>query len=103
MAKIKASPGTDEANFGTDRFPVPADGIIDVSNEAAEALVHDGGFTRVVDAVPVPDGLVRVQGVPGSGCSIGGASYEADDEGFVDVPAYAVADLAAHGFVPVAD
>lgn len=103
MVRIKAQRGTDEANFAESRFPVPADGIIDVSPEAAAPLLNEGGFISLEPAPALPDGLVQVRGAPGSGCTVGGVSYNAGDDGLVSVPAYAVADLAAHGFKPVGE
>ena len=110
MTKIKAQAGTDEANYGTESFPVPADGIIDVPPEAAADLIHEGGFVPVVDDDPAADaaaaeaiaGLVPMHGQPGSSCSVDGLSFNANDKGVVMVPASAVLALTSHGFTPEA-
>jgi hypothetical protein len=99
--RIKAQAGTDEANFGETRFPVPADGIIEVPDEAAAALLATGGFSEIDEPIELPDGLVRLKGQPNSGCTVQGVSYTADETGIIAVPAFAVEALASHGFWPV--
>jgi hypothetical protein len=102
MAKItlKASKGTDEANFGTDLHRVGNSGTIQVEAKEVEALVSKGGFTIVpVEETPIPMGFVGVRSTGGAiECSFGGASYTAGEDGVFSVPADAVVSLLDHGF-----
>lgn len=105
MTKLKAPPGTDEANVGVERFPVGEDGTVDVPADAVESLTSVGGFTEV-DEAPAPETepsaeFAALKHPEGVGCSFAGVSYEPDDKGVVHVPHAAVADLASHGFAPV--
>ena len=45
-------------------------------------------------------GMVRLHHDAARGCSYGGREYPGDENGDVLVPAEAVSDLLAHGFVP---
>lgn len=105
MPKLKAPPGTDEANVGAERYPVKDDGTVEVPAEAVEALVEVGGFTPVDEApAPAPEApadfamLAHPEKV---GCSFSGVEYAPDDGGRVHVPHAAVAALIGHGFTPV--
>jgi len=101
MVRLYASEGQDEANYGTERFRVHEDHTVDVPSEAVDSLVRVGGFERIADAAPVPQGHVALAHPQGIGCSWGGTVYPPDAEGLVIVPIAAAADLLAHGFKPV--
>ena len=102
--KLKAAPGTDEANVGTTDYKFLPGGIINVPDDQVDDLVARGGFTVVEKAPAAPDGSVAMKAPDaGASCSFGGISYTPDKKGFVIVPAIAVAVLIAHGFVPGAD
>lgn len=98
--KLRAPPGTDEANFGTMRYPVKSDGSIWVPAATAEVLLKVGGFTLydAPDEVPLPMGAVEMRGDPFAGASWRGESYTADADGLIVVPEAAVAILESHGF-----
>jgi hypothetical protein len=99
---LRAVFGQDEANHGTLRYPVDADGLIWVPLEAAGPLIAKGGF-----AVPdTPDdavsaGILKLHHHAAAGCCYGGRRYPGDENGDVLVPAEAASELLAHGFVPV--
>jgi hypothetical protein len=106
LVKLKAPDGTDEANFGEQRFRVDNDGTILVPKDAAEYFLGVGGFELVKDksdapADEVPEGHVLLMHPESVGASWGGKSYEPDDNGAITVPAAAAKDLAHHGFVAV--
>jgi hypothetical protein len=111
--------GQDEANHGTMRYRVDSDGLVRVPVEAAFFLINNGGFAVAKTTVahvpgrshPVPPpenarsaaeprSLVRLHHNAAGGCSHGGRRYQSDENGDVLVPAEAVVDLMAHGFVP---
>ena len=103
MVRLLAPEGTDEANFGEERFRVDNDGYALVPTEAVDALIATGGFTHPEpddeEAGPTaPEGSVLLYHPEGLGCSFGGVSYEPDDNGAVSVPAHAAKDLVTHGF-----
>ncbi len=101
LVRLRAQFGSDEANFGTERYRVDNDGTVLVSVDAAPSLLHNGGFTMADDPRPaVPAGMVMLVHPLNIGCSYGGLSYEPDGEGCVLVPAGATEQLAAHGFEP---
>jgi hypothetical protein len=100
---LQAQPGTDEANFDGDRFPVKDDGTIEVPPAAVNALVERGGFTVVEQPVAATDGNIRLRNADGTACSVRGTSYEPDENGVVAVPVFAAAELVSHGFSHVAD
>jgi hypothetical protein len=103
MVRLYAREGQDEANYGTERFPVHEDHTLEVPSEAVDSLVRIGGFERIADAVPVPQGHVALAHSQGIGCSWGGTAYPPDAEGLVIVPIAAAADLLVHGFAPVSE
>jgi hypothetical protein len=94
--------GQDEASHGTVRYPVDADSLTRVPPEAVAFLIGKGGF-----AVPkkpessVSAGMVRLHHEDAAGCCYDGRRYLGDANGEVRVPAEAVLELQAHGFVPV--
>lgn len=82
--------------------------LVDVPAAMAQRLVHNGGFQLMEQQPVMVPGMVRLRHPEGSGCSFGGVSYAADQDGSVLVPAGAAAHLAHHGFrgiddAPVAD
>ncbi len=100
--KLRAPPGTDEANFAGERFRVDNDGTIDVPDAAAPELLKIGGFVEVKEIPPLTDGSVRMMGPDGAtSVSWGGQSFAAVKEGVFDVPLASVHELASHGFVLV--
>jgi hypothetical protein len=104
---LRAVFGQDEANHGTTRYRVDADGLVLVPREAVPFLTSTGGFVvaktmaaRSAAAQRPDTDLVRLHHDVAAGCSYGGDRYPSDDHGDVLVPAEAVADLLGHGFVP---
>lgn len=106
--RLKAQAGTDEANFGGSRFPVNTDGVVEVPDDAAAALVAVGGFVDITDAAPNlgeanTSPVCRMMAPDNSGpVTWGGVVYEVV-EGVVAVPPAASGDLEAHGFILVKD
>jgi hypothetical protein len=99
---LRAVFGQDEANHGTVRYPVDADGLIRVPLEAVGPLIVKGGFAvpKTADDV-VSAGMLRLHHDGAAGCCYGGRRYPGDENGDVLVPAEAASELLAHGFVPV--
>jgi hypothetical protein len=80
--------------------------LVDVPADVALPLLHVGGFAVKKDPAPPDRGaaetaaaLVALRHPEGAGCSFAGRSYRPDAAGVVRVPAAAVAELLAHGFV----
>ncbi len=103
MVRLYAGEGQDEANYGTERFRVHEDHTLEVPSEAVDSLVRIGGFERIAEGAPVPQGQVAVAHPQGLGCSWGGVTYSPDTQGLVVVPLAAAADLLVHGFKPVSE
>ena len=105
MVALRAAFGQDEANHGTERYCVDPDGLVRVPPEAVFYLTHVGGFALVMaDELPAETGAVgsiRLHHDDAVACSHGGRQYRSDADGDVLVPAQAVAELMAHGYVPV--
>lgn len=143
--KLKTDPKqTPEINFGETDIVVPPDGIVDVPDDVADALIQRGGFTEVLEpeptvtapapaapeapaaddpatsdpaptdpaaaadvapaapeaAAPAPkSNLARLKGTPNSSATVAGTTYDADAEGNIEVPVFAVETLLSHGFV----
>ncbi len=105
--------GQDEANHGTRRYRVDAEGLVHVPPEAVGFLISKGGFalpktSGAATERPEPGGakaggLVRLHHGDAAGCSYAGRQYPSDANGDVLVPAQAAADLMAHGFVAAPD
>lgn len=102
LMTLRAVFGQDEANHGTARFLVDGEGLIEVPVEAVFPLTATGGFviTRSDDAA-MPVGILKLHHDDAGGCSYAGCRYRPDSNGDVRVPAEAVSELSAHGFVPV--
>jgi hypothetical protein len=100
LIHLRAPVGTDEANFGTVRFPVLDDGTISVPEAAAGPLEKVGGFTVTAEkaAPALSVGMIKMRGGPGVGITWQGQSFTSDDTGLILVPIEAVADLVPHGF-----
>ena len=102
LTLLRAAFAQDEANHGTFRYPIDADGLVRVPLEAVGPLIWNGGF-----AVPKTAGhmfslgFVKLHHSDASGCSYSGEGYSSDEKGDVLVPAEAAFELLAHGFVPV--
>jgi hypothetical protein len=102
LITLRAVFGQDEANHGTVRFLVDDKGLIEVPVEAVLPLTTIGGFALAPsggDAISV--GVIKPHHGDAGGCSYAGCRYLADVNGDVLVPAEAVCELIAHGFVPV--
>jgi hypothetical protein len=53
MMRLRAQKGTDEANIGTNRYPIHDDGFFYIpSGENIEGLLTLGGFTIAEDQTP---------------------------------------------------
>lgn len=109
MAKtrLKAPPGTSEANWsGSPKpYPVGLDGTVEVDEGAVAPLLDRGGFTEVQEEEeePVSAGMATLVHQSGSSVngSFNGQPFESDEDGVVVVPVEAVEALASHGFSPV--
>ena len=110
LIALRAVFGQDEANHGTRRYRVDAEGLVHVPPEAVGFLISKGGFAlpktsgaatgRPGASSAEADGLVRLHHGDAAGCSYAGCQYQSDANGNVLVPAQAAADLMAHGFAP---
>ncbi len=110
LIALRAVFGQDEANHGTARYRVDGAGLVHVPPAVVVFLISKGGFalaktTAVAAAEAYPNEterncLVRLHHDDAAGCSYAGCNYPSDQNGDVLVPAAAVADLTAHGFVP---
>jgi len=101
---LRAAFSQDEANHGTARYPVGADGLVRVPIEAVGPLMMVGGFVPAKTAgESVSSGALRLHHDDATGCSYAGLQYQSDLSGDVTVPAKAASELASHGFVPVVD
>jgi hypothetical protein len=102
--RLRATQGADEANYAGVAHRVDNSGHITVDMAAVAPLIEKGGFViddpEVQQPVAVPEGFIRMEHEwDGSAtCSCRGQSYTVDDDGFVNVPVEAVADLIPHGF-----
>ena len=103
--KLRAPPGTDEANYGTERYRVDNSGEVEMPDDAVEGLLAVGGFVPSTPAsgqfVSVGDLLYANPNDPSASFSWGGVSYTADTNGNIAAPAEIGAQLASHGFLPV--
>ncbi len=105
MVKLKVQPGTDEVNFGGDRYAVnPNDQTAIVPYQAARPLLDRGGaYLAEPDTPDLPQIEVRMRHAdPGASVSIGGRTYQADSDGVVAVPFALATALTAHGFQRIA-
>ena len=102
LIPLRALFGQDEANHGTVRYPVEADGLVRVPIEAVGPLIGKGGFAvpRITGDV-VSAGVLKLHNDDAAGCCYRGRRYRGDENGDVLVPAEAASELLAHGFVPV--
>ena len=106
LVALRAVFGQDEANHGTQRYRVDNDGLVRVAREAVAFLIGNGGFVVAASAAAAqksPAATVKLHHGDATGCSYGGCEYPADELGDVLVPAEAVRDLLAHGFVAPLD
>jgi hypothetical protein len=104
MAKkvLHVPKGTDEVNHDGKLYRADNNGDVEVDAEAVGPLLKTGGCTIDDDSGDDPVGFVRVAHPGGTdSCSWGGRNYSARKDGSILVPAVAVVDLAAHGFVPI--
>ena len=102
LIPLRAAFGQDEANYGIARYSVNSDGLIRVPLEAVGPLTAIGGFVLATtgdNATSV--GVLALHHDDATGCSYAGRQYAGDSNGDVLVPAEAVCELLAHGFVPV--
>lgn len=106
MVRLRAPMGTDEANLGTHRFRVHDDGTIEVPKAVAHFFKEGAaGFTDVEHAPPpLSGGTFFVKGRFGQrSCSWRGQAYDALEDGSIEVPIEAFAELTSHGFRIVED
>ena len=104
LKQLRAVFGQDEANHGTTRYSVDANGLVQVPRDAMEPLISVRGFVLVKtvnDTISV--GSLNLRNDNAAGCSYAGRQYLGDANGNVIVPAEAAPELVAHGFVPIAD
>ena len=104
LIPLRAAFGQDEANHGTARYSVDKDGLIHVPLEAVGPLTTMGGFVLAKDGGnAISAGVLTLHHEDATGCSYAGRQYIGDSSGNVLMPAEAVSELSAHGFVPVFD
>jgi hypothetical protein len=99
---LRAPHGTDEANYGGQRYRVDNDHVVDVPPEAAPGLLVRGGFVveRTAPSAELSGDTVKLEHPDGGeSVSWGGQIYEAGDQGGITVPIEAANDLGWHGFV----
>jgi hypothetical protein len=102
--KLRAPVGTDEANYGENRYRVDNDGIVEVPDAAAQPLMDVGGFVAVdqpslVSPEIFTDPVAKLKAPEGATtCSWSGDVFDVDSTGHVHVPAAAVGALVDHGF-----
>jgi hypothetical protein len=106
---LRAVFGQDEANHGTTRYGVGIDGLVNVPLEAAVYLIRNGGFAvaeytkarqaRRQSCDRPTAAVVGLHHDTAGACSYARVQYRVDGNGDTLVPAEAVADLMAHGFV----
>lgn len=99
--RLIAPAGTDECNWAGNRYRVANDGSVEVDAGAVGPLLATGGFSLADPAQPVPaTWLVPVRHLtdPNATCTVNGVTYAPDGDGVVQVPAFAVAGVACHGF-----
>jgi hypothetical protein len=107
LITLRAAFGQDEVSHGAVRYRVGADRLLFVPPSTAGHLVSKAGFCVVRSSEASharhlqSQFLVGVRHPTAGSCSYGGARYRADEKGNFLVPAGAVADLVAHGFVPI--
>jgi len=102
LITLRAAFGQDEANHGTARFLVNDDGLIEVPVEAVFPLTTTGGFVFApTGGCAISVGVIKLHHDAAGGCSYAGCRCLADLNGDVLVPAEAVCELMAHGFVSV--
>jgi hypothetical protein len=101
---LRAAFGQDEANHGTERYPVDKDGLVRVPLEAVGPLIRIGGFVLAKSGGDsISPGSLKLHHDDAAGCSYAGRQYIGDENGDVLVPAEATPKLSAHGFIPVVD
>jgi hypothetical protein len=94
---LRAVFGQDEANHGTVRYPVDADGLIRVPLEVVRPLIGNGRFTLPKTTGDVVSaGMLKLHHDGAAGCCYGGRR-PGDENGDVLVPAEAASELLAHG------
>ena len=104
LVPLRAAFGQDEANYGTARYSVDGDGLIQVPLEAVGPLTTIGGFVLASTRdTPISAGVLILHHDDAAECSYAGRQYLGDSNGDVLVPAEAAAELLAHGFVPVSE
>jgi hypothetical protein len=99
---LKAPHGTEEANYGKDRYRVDNDQLVEVPTpEAASGLLDRGGFTVEPAGKPPPSGdTVALEHPEGAdSVSWGGQTYAAQGNQGIVVPVEGAVDLGWHGFV----
>ena len=104
---LKVQHGTDEVNFGTERFPVDLEtDTVTVPEEAAQPLLDKGGAVEFEEegvddgTPPLPEGhcWVRHTVDPNATCSFGAMTFTPGPDGFMSVPISMAGELLAHGF-----
>jgi hypothetical protein len=111
LIALRAAFGQDELNHGTARYRVSVNGLVNVPPEVALYLIKNGGFAVAAEdedrdakrrlSALQSDSLVPLHHGAVVACSYAGVQYRADKNGDFMMPVQAVADLMAHGFVPV--
>ena len=102
LIPLRAAFGQDEANYGAARYPVDREGVTQVPLEAVGPLTTIGGFVLATNCDnAISAGVLTLHHDDAAGCSYAGRQYLGDSNGDVLVPAEAVSELLAHGFVPV--
>jgi hypothetical protein len=95
--------GTDEVNYGTEKFPVdPKTHNVEVPTEAVSSLVKQGGALVIEEKplLPPQEGWVKIRhDNPNASMSFDGVSYCVGDDGCGYMPAHvATVAIESHGF-----
>lgn len=104
--KLHMPKGTDEVNYGTEKYPVDISGNVEVPDEAAGPLLKEGGAIEINEDVQnvevVGELMVTISHIDKSASiSHDGVLYTLDDDGYGQFPSSLAYLLETHGFYVV--
>ena len=76
-----------------------AEPIDPVEQKAAEPTVDPVAAPETAPVASPAPGMIKLKGSPNSSATVNDTTYDADANGYIDVPAFAVEALFSHGFV----
>jgi hypothetical protein len=106
--RLLVQKGTDEVNhagvsYPTAHGPAEPEGIVHLPPEAAEHILRQGGAIEVTDETvscePSSTVLVRHINDPESSFSWGNRQFNPDENGLIEAPVEALAEIESHGFI----